>query len=290
MALIRPTRLMWRGIIAGVMSIITFWILSQYIRNCSVYVPSRHELLEMTPEEQAQIIEKLDKELGEGNYKFGEPKPVPGVDSLYKFIKWGLGETPIKSERAPSDTLGYKEIYVVSEKSNKLNRKYFVELSEKDNFNFSFDFVQAQSRNDIEPHLEIWKQISKSDLSGLVLSDLSDLDPNFRGVISTIHKHPKLKNYNVLFLNQGNSEENAKSSSSLSESDIKLVETQHYPGFLAYAVSPNGASSLLAIYKREIEKNSPESPQTDIDSFFRDVISDIWLTCHSLERGVVSAL
>ncbi|OMJ27558.1 hypothetical protein AYI69_g3002 [Smittium culicis] len=163
------------AIIAGFILTTTFLVIYIFLSRQAIIVPSNHTYQSLTNEQKKEVIERLDRELGRGNYNIHVPRSLDGiaefmrifdfnlnskrknenkksVDKLYDSVKNDNGELQVPVEKAYVDpttrksTIGFSRIYVIAQQDKKEQRKYLQKFANQNKLTFDFMRVFKDSK------------------------------------------------------------------------------------------------------------------------------------------------
>ncbi|PVU85945.1 hypothetical protein BB559_006735 [Furculomyces boomerangus] len=288
------TKPMIRAIIAGLVLSTSISIVYLFLKRNVVLVPSSHTFISLTKEEQNSLIERLDKELGPGNYDFGIPRPMGNMNKVAEYFdtenlfkKINERNKNPQNPKTPKDkTLGFDKIIVVSEKKNRGNRSYIRKVAKE--YGLSIDIVRSiekekENISELETHTSIWQQIVDIDLANgaLILSDSIVFPKDIKKYAYQIPRALIGSNWSLLYLNNpDNKDEGDNTKKVLYDKDIKIVNT-HLQSY-AYAISSSCAKQLLD------ELSQEENKYTSVKQLIDNMISEQWVTAYSSKWNIVT--
>ncbi|OLY77964.1 hypothetical protein AYI68_g7998, partial [Smittium mucronatum] len=76
------TKKLIRHLAAGIVATTSFVIVYLLLTQKAVLVPSNHTFQSLNSLQKQELLQRLDRELGKGNYNIHAPKPLPGFEKL----------------------------------------------------------------------------------------------------------------------------------------------------------------------------------------------------------------
>ncbi|OMH82658.1 hypothetical protein AX774_g3860 [Zancudomyces culisetae] len=272
----------------------------------TVHVPTWHEYNGLNAEQKLEIIQRLDSDLGRGNYEIKEPKPLVNMDGIAKYLDYaGIGSRNVmsdkyqnikgKSER--SNTLGFDKVYVISSATDSKGRVRMRDLLKE--LGVKFEFVRKNTDEITKVHMDIYQRIVDNgyENGALILSDSTNMVKDVRQKMVSIRQELG-ENWDLLCFScsaphagkqdtdKVQQKDNKETVNDVEDKSKKTFELDSLENLDSYAVSMSCATTFVtAEYLKHTSGKSIS--EIGIIPVMNDLVKNKWLGSYGCKDKII---